>query len=210
MARNLTEREIFHAGRVLGVDVARQGMDDSVVARRQGLVVFPLEAMHIPDSQLVAARVAATQDRWDGGVDATFVDATGGYGAGVVDKLRHMGRSCTEIYFSGKATDQRYFNKRSEMWFEMAKWIQAGGQLPRDNELRDELLAATYTFNGDKFKLCDKEEIRDEIGRSPDKADAVALTFAYPVSPNTRRQYGPEGLRRSQSARRDYNPLERD
>ena len=52
----------------------------------------------------------------------------------------------------------------------------------RDDELAEELAAITYTFQGDKFRICDKEDIRAEIGRSPDKADAAVLTFAYPVA----------------------------
>jgi hypothetical protein len=110
-----------------------------------------------------------------------FVDATGGYGVGVVDALRNMNRECVEIYFNGKALDQRYFNKRSEMYFLLAKWVRAGGCLPNDEILRDELLAITYSYQGDKFRLCDKDDVKEEIGRSPDRADAAALTFAMPV-----------------------------
>lgn len=182
MKRVYTEREITHAAKVLGVDVARQGGDDSVIAKRQGLVVWPLKVMHIPDTMLVAQAVAIQEDAWKG-TDAVNVDATGGYGVGVIDKLRSLNRTCTEVYFSGKANDPRYFNKRSEMWFDMAKWVQAGGSLPDDPFLKEELCAATYTFQGDKFRLCEKEEIREEIGRSPDRADAIALTFAFPVAP---------------------------
>jgi hypothetical protein len=87
------------------------------------------------------------------------------------------------VQFGGKATDPRYFNKRSEMYFELSKWLKAGGKLPDDPELKEELCATTYTFQGDKFRLCDKDDIKYVIGRSPDKADALILTFAYPVSP---------------------------
>lgn len=139
-------------------------------------------------------------DRID--VDAVFVDATGGYGVGVVDSLRNMNRECVEVYFSGWALDQRYFNKRSEMYFELAKWVRAGGCLPDDQLLREELLALTYSFQGDKFRLDSKDDIKDVLGRSPDRSDAVALTFAIPVA---RRPRLP-GILQGKTSRLEHNP----
>lgn len=165
---------------IFGVDVARQGADSSVVARRKGRLLFPLRQMRIPDTTLVANQVAIMMDEHH--PDGVLVDASGGYGAGVIDSLRRINRECVEVYFSGKADDPRYFNKRAEMFFELAKWVRDGGALPDDDELAEELCAFTYTFVGDKFRLDDKEDVREAIGRSPDKADAVALTFAYPVA----------------------------
>jgi hypothetical protein len=150
-------------------------------------MAFKPKQLRIPDTMLVANAVGIFIGEFD--PDATFVDATGGYGVGVVDALRQINHTPIEVYFSGKANDPRYFNKRSEMWFEMAKWIKDGGALPDDSELAEELAAATYTFQGDKFRLCDKDDIKKLIGRSPDKADALALTFAMPVSKN-RRSFG--------------------
>lgn len=168
-----------HAAVILGGDVARQGDDSSAVARRQGNVVFPLRVMRIPDTMLVASQFSMEQDEHK--ADAFFVDATGGWGTGVIDAMRLTNHDPVEVYFNGKATDSRYFNKRSEMYFELAKWVKAGGALPRDQELKEELLAITYRFQGDKFRLDEKDDVKELIGRSPDKADAVALTFAYPV-----------------------------
>ncbi|WP_417070812.1 hypothetical protein [Niveibacterium terrae] len=196
--------ELFErAPDILGVDVARQGDDSSVIARRKGKIAFPLRQMRIPDTMRVASQVAIAGDACDMG--ACFVDATGGYGVGVIDALRGMGRDPVEVYFSGKAIDPRYFNKRSEMYFELAKWIESGGQLPDDVELAEELAAITYTFQGDKFRLCDKDDIKAAIGRSPDKADALALTFAFPVASRKRVLPGvSDGGRRRVL---DYDPM---
>lgn len=182
MQRVYREHEIDYAGVIMGVDIARQGDDSSAIARRQGRMAYPIRKLKVPDTMLVADQVGMEMDEHN--VDGTFIDATGGYGVGVVDALRQLGRDPVEVYFSGKATDPRYFNKRSEMYFELAKWVKAGGALPLDPELKEELCACTYTYQGDKFRLDDKDSIKDVIGRSPDKADALALTFAYPVYKN--------------------------
>ena len=79
----------------------------------------------------------------------------------------------------------------------MAEWVKAGGAIPDDRELKEELCALTYAFQGDKLRVVEKEIIKQKIGRSPDKADALALTFAAPVrkrdssrsSVNKRREY---------------------
>ena len=55
-------------------------------------------------------------------------------------------------------------------------------QYMMDN-LRTELSMPEYTFDGmNRIKLESKESIKDKTGRSPDMADALCLTFAYPVS----------------------------
>lgn len=184
MNRHFGPETYQHAPVVLGGDVARQGDDQSVIARRQGRLAFPMRAMRIPDTMLVANQFG--MDYREHKADAMFVDETGGYGAGVVDAMRQLGYDVIGIQFNGKASDYRYFNKRSEMLFEMCKWIKEGGALPLDRELKEELCALTYVFQGDKFRVVEKEIIKDQIGRSPDKADALALTFAYPVAKRTR------------------------
>ena len=45
------------------------------------------------------------------------------------------------------------------------------------------LLALRYVYQKDKFRVVPKDIIKKELGRSPDKADAFALTFAFPVAP---------------------------
>jgi hypothetical protein len=187
-----------HAAVILGVDVARQGDDSSAIAKRQGKVVWPIRMMKIPDTMLVASQVAQEIDAT--GADACFVDESGGYGAGVVDALRQINRDPVGVQFGGKATDPRYFNKRSEMYFELSRWLKAGGKLPDDAELKEELCATTYTFAGDKFRLCSKDDIKVAIGRSPDKADALILTFAYPVMPKNQTS-------NSSRAKRIYDPF---
>lgn len=196
MARRYTVEQIGHAPVILGGDVARQGDDESVLARRQGLVAYELRSMRIPDVMMVASQFIQDYNKHQ--ADGILVDETGGYGAGVVDAMRQMGSSVIGVQFSGKADDYRYFNKRSEMYFRMADWIKGGGALPNDPKLKEELCATTYVFQKDKFRIVEKDIIKDAIGRSPDRSDALALTFAFPIHKN-------QAIRQASSA--EYNPL---
>lgn len=184
MARHLRPDDYEFAAKVLGVDVAREGDDKSVIFPRQGLVASQPRVMRNARSLDGAAAVMHMEDTF--GADGTFIDNTGGFGGGWIDQLVSLNRSPIGIHFAGKATDSRYANIRAEMWFKMAEWVKGGGALPNIPELIAELTTPTYSFQGDKLLMEPKEKIKARLGRSPDYADALALTFAYPVQPRHR------------------------
>lgn len=164
----------------LGIDVARSGADSTVIFPRQGLMAYKPVEMRNQNNNQIAARVMAAKFKWNS--EAEFVDGTGGFGSGVVDALLLNGVSAQEIHFSSSAINPVYANKRAEMHFLMAEWIKRGGSLPLDEGLKRQLLAITYTFDKKgRFLIEPKEEIKAKLqGESPDKADALALTFALP------------------------------
>ena len=184
IARHYRETEYDHAARILGVDVAREGDDASVVFPRQGLAAFAPQVMRNVTSTFGAGSVMQKWQDWE--ADACFVDNTGGFGGGWIDKMTELGRNPIGIHFAGKANDPRYANKRAEMWFKMAEWVKNGGALPNIPGLAAELTTPTYSFKGDTLLIEPKEEIKKRLGRSPDLADALALTFAQPVAPKPR------------------------
>ena len=190
MSRKLRSSEFEFAARVLGVDVARQGGDRTVLFPRQGLAAFSPVVLQGANAMEVASRVAQAIDKWE--ADACFIDGSGGYGAGVIDRLLQLGYTPIEVQFGGKALDNRFTNKRTEMWWEMADWIKRGGMLPNLPGLRAELCAPTYDYANaaGKLELERKDKIKERIGLSPDLADALALTFAYPVTPRERNEFG--------------------
>jgi phage terminase large subunit len=181
MERHLREDAYHMSQKRLGIDVARFGDDRTIIFPRQGLVSFRFAEMRNARTNEIAARVARAKADW--GSEMEFVDGSGGYGAGVIDSLMQAGHTPQEVNFSGKSIDPRYFNKRSEMWFEMANWVKRGGVLPPDPTLLKELTAPTYTFQSGKLRLEEKEQIKKRLGFSPDCADALALTFSLPDMP---------------------------
>lgn len=181
--RQIYEESYKDAQKRLGVDVSRFGSDRTIIFPRQGLRAFKPVEMRNARSNEIAARVMQAKIKW--GSEMEFVDGTGGFGSGVIDSMIMAGAFPQEIHFSSKAIDNRYHNKRSEMWFLMAEWIKRGGVLPNDPELVKELTAPTYTFQNGKFLLEPKDQIKERLGYSPDKADALCLTFAVPEMPGS-------------------------
>jgi hypothetical protein len=184
--KHLREEDYSFAARIIGVDVARQGDDRTVIFRRQGLASFTPIVLKGADAMQVAARVAAEYAAWQ--PDAVMVDGSGGYGAGVIDRLRQLHHTPLEVQFGGKADDARFANKRTEMFWKLAEWVRAGAALPDMPELKVELCTPTYSHDNARgvMKLESKDDIKERMGYSPDLADALALTFAYPVQPRAR------------------------
>ena len=187
---------------ILGVDVARFGDDQSVVCFRRGRDARTIEwtKYRSLDTMQLAARVAELVRLHQ--ADAVFVDG-GGVGGGVVDRLRQLHVDCIEVNFGSKAEDVRYNNKRAEMWGGMRDWLD-GGAIPTDRELVDDLIGVEYGFTPtNKIQLERKEDMKKRGLASPDLADALALTFAYPVAPK-----GMAGKRSDMARkRREYNPF---
>lgn len=204
MNRNVKEEDFEFAQKRLGIDVARFGDDRTVIFPRQGLVAFSPVEMRGARTTDIAARVMKAKTTW--GSEIELIDDTGHWGHGVIDNLFAAGYSPIGIQFHGQAMDPRYRNRRAEMWIEMADWIKRGGALPNIPSLVGELTVPTYTFVNGKFVLEDKDLIKKRLGRSPDLADALALTFALPEMPN--QQGIPPSLRQAGKHTTDWDPFE--
>lgn len=185
MVRTLRPDAYEWAQKRLGVDVARFGDDRTVIFPRQGLRGFrPVVMRHKRDSSVsvdIANKVASARVRW--GAEFEAFDATGGWAAGAVDVLRANGYSPLDIQFASPAGDPRFKNRRAELWWSMAEWVKRGAMLPYLPELVAELTTPTYTFANGKLLLEEKDQIKKRLGRSPDLADALALTFGLPDMP---------------------------
>lgn len=179
--REYPDKDFMDAPKIIGVDPARFGDDRSVIIRRQGLKASDIVIFRGLDNMQLAARVAQICQDWD--PDAVFIDSGGG--AGVLDRLRQLDYDPVEVPFGGRAIlEQQFVNRRTEMWWNMKEWIEAGGWIPSDPMLRQELSTPTYWFDAQGRKALEsKDDIKKRLqgGASPDIADALALTFAYPV-----------------------------
>lgn len=177
--------------RIMGVDVARHGDDQSVIAKRQQNLLLPLQALRIPNLMRLADIVAA--EILDYKPDAVFIDATG-MGWALVDKLRDMnfGHLIHAVQTGETAVNEaRFYNKRAELYQAGRDWLTEGGVLPSDPELETDLTSPEYSYDR-KFRLVieSKEDMKERGLSSPDKGDAFLLTFASPVNPMSKQPTG--------------------
>lgn len=173
---------------VLGVDVARFGGDSSVLAPRKGRDARSIPWRRLSGAGVVEVARAVQEMHSMYKFDAIFVDG-GGVGGGVVDTLRSWNIPVREVQFGAKSdtvpsvtNPARYANKRSEMWGSLKEALKTLA-LPDDDRLERQLTSALYGYRNDnEIALVPKEIMKRQYGaESPDDADALALTYAYPV-----------------------------
>lgn len=180
-----TKAEVTRADElIMAVDVARYGDDETVICFRRGRDAYsePWVFLSKLDTMEVAARVAHHFDRTR--PNALFVDETG-VGAGVVDRLKQLGYPVLPVNFGAKPdgmTDAKVANKRAEMWVRMREWLNGVVGIPDDPQLAAQLTAVEYKHDANNAILLEKKEDMKRRGLpSPDRADALAITFAFPV-----------------------------
>ena len=164
---------------IMGVDVARFGADDSVICFRRGLLCE--DPIVLKGYDVVSLANVIRQKVVERKPASIYIDGTG-VGGGVVDVLSNWGIWANDINFGHKSLDGQYTNKRTEMWCKMADWIGKGGCIPDNPSLISELAMPTFDYNDKNQKVLEsKKQIRDRLGKSPDLADALCLTFADDV-----------------------------
>jgi hypothetical protein len=183
MKRVVTAAQVAHAPVIIGVDPAYSGVDDAVIYLRQGLHSKVLwTGNKTTDDLIMAKRIADFEDQYQ--ADAVFIDF--GYGTGLKSIGDGWGRTWQLIPFGGGSTDPQMLNKRGEMFNSCKTWLKLGGALD-DQETADDLSTAEYKVRVDgKIVIEPKEDIKERLGRSPGKGDALLLTFAFPVTKRLR------------------------
>lgn len=215
----------FHPGEhpvcVVGVDLAGPGSDDTAIATRIGPEVLKIEAFHETSVTAMCTRIKEhvnwLYDTYGFEKVYVFMDS-GGIGYPYVTLLKESNFPVNGVNF-GQGADKPmvYLNKRSEMWARMKEWLQGPmAKLPDDDDLKYDLVAPEYfhQITDNRLALESKEEMKKRGLHSPDKADALALTFAeivyeraQSVGPDQGRAsyFTRESRRNSLSNRRRFN-----
>lgn len=168
--------------RYWGLDPARFGSDATALCERQGNRINWVQQKSGADTMNIAGWVhhlykntkVQEQPR------LILVDSIG-VGAGVVDRLRELGLPVRGVNVANAAMVlSEGYRLRDQLWLDMKKWIESGeAKLPNDPQLEEELVSVTYGFQSNgKLKLESKQEMRRRGAKSPNRADAIALTFA--------------------------------
>lgn len=165
---------------VIGVDPARFGSDSTVIAIRQGRDIVAIKKHKGSDTMEVVGRVIEAIEEYR---PALVVIDEGGLGAGVVDRLKEQRYKVRGVNFGNKSKNPLMWgNKRAEMWGDMREWLKTAS-IPKDRYLKSDLTgpAMKPDSKGTIF-LESKKDMKARGLASPDAADAIAVTFAFPVA----------------------------
>ena len=162
---------------VVACDVARFGHDKTVVIQRQGPVARIAWRVRGHDTMKIAGFLKTYCDDHD--VETLVVDDTG-VGGGVVDRLRELrlGRTHLLPFIAGKTAEDEthFFNRGAEVWWAMrSSYLAREIDTEDDSALIGQVSSREYSVRSDgRIRLQSKETMY----RSPDEADALAMTFA--------------------------------
>ena len=191
----------------IGVDVAQGGSDETVLAARYDWWFAPLLAAPGADTPR-GTDVAALVFKLRQNNAAIVIDMGGGYGGAAYEHLKQNlegkpdGPDRIVHGYNGATTSSartadrqmEFFNKRAESWWRFREALdpaQQGGSpiaLPPDQRLLADLVSPRFEITPRGIKVESKEEIVKRLGRSPDRGDAVVMSFVQGPSHQTHGQ----------------------
>ena len=165
---------------VLGVDPARSGNDSTVIVARQGRDIVAIKRYKGEDTMEIVGRVIDAIEEFR---PALVVLDEGGLGYGILDRLKEQRYKVRGVNFGWKSSKPAMWqNKRAEMWGDMRQWLRTAS-IPNDRMLKSDLCSPQYKTNSSgAIALEAKKDMKARGLASPDAADALAVTFAYPVA----------------------------
>lgn len=168
----------------LGIDVARGGKDNTVIAARHEdnwydeLTMYP--GKETPDGPSVAGQVMGKQRD-----SAPLLIDVIGVGASPYDFLKNAGLPVYGVNVSESPNSMdrsgrlKFKNLRSQLWWQLREELDpahdTGIALPPDKLLLAELCAPKWELSGMTIQVESREAIVERTGRSPDRATAVML-----------------------------------
>ena len=182
---------------IVGVDPARFGSDSTVIAVRQGRDIIAIKRYKGDDTMTVVGHVIECIEEYQ---PAMVVVDEGGVGGGVVDRLKEQRYKIRGVNFGNRSKNPlMYGNMRAQMWGDMRQWLKTAS-IPSDRILKTDLISPIMKpdSKGTIF-LESKKDMRARGLASPDAADAICVTFAFPVAHREyiepkRRSYAQSGM----------------
>ena len=170
-------------GYAIGIDCSGLGKDSNVIiVRNQNEILDIVEKKVATNAELCSIVRGLVMTHGKSNLSHIAIDEA--YGLDLHERLTESGITATIVPFGGKANNQAYANRRAEMYINLKKGIEEYGLKGMTEELHRELQATKYLLNNNgKIQLIPKDEIKLNIGRSPDIADALALTYIQEIIP---------------------------
>ena len=192
----------------VGVDVAYEGDDDSVIFPRRGKRAYKYRTHHGEDPVELGKTVIAVVDELGRPGETAWVKVdTCGIGAGTYAYVKMIGEERRRDKAAAKHAGRRYegvlvaavpvnvaerptsvpdpddpearpayANLRAQIAFAVSDWMREGGVVEPDERLEEELLAPTFSLDGqNRLKVESKKEVKKRLKRSPDAADGLQL-----------------------------------
>jgi hypothetical protein len=176
------DRPPVGASGIMGLDCAEFGDDMNVAMGRYGGYLTQFDTWGGVDTIETGSRAVDWYNAHKGITHAN-ADATG-IGAGVAPYMQRAGCVAVGVKVAERPTIKTEIGEfrilRDQLWWRCREWLRTdpGAMLPPDEELIEELQAPTYNTDSGKIEVMKKADLKEVLKRSPNKADALCMTFA--------------------------------
>jgi hypothetical protein len=170
-------------GYCIGIDCAGLGNDSNVILVRNQCEILEIIEKQVMSNAELCSTVLGLIMKYDRR-KLSHICIDEAFGIDLNERLRNAGVNSTLVAFGGKAKNDAYANNRAEMYIKCKKELEETGLKGLTEELENELRATRYVLtNSNKLQIIPKADIKTNIGRSPDLADALALSYYLPIIP---------------------------
>ena len=170
--------------RIMGVDIARFGDDETVFSVlefynvNQWQQIFQ-DAWKGKSTMETVGKIIDLKRTWE--LDQIVIDDTG-VGGGVTDRLKEMDIPVLPFISAGKAKNELYLNQRAEAFFHLKELFQSNTiKILNDNALQQQLLSIRYKYMSQGGRKCivSKDEMKKDGLKSPDRVDALVMAVYF-------------------------------
>jgi hypothetical protein len=176
---------------MIGVDPARFGSDKTAIVWRRGeWCSKPSLFSHLSSDQIAdevrtiakqIRRLTGYQEKINVNIDSSNANAVSDWLKGRTDSSDKENFIVTEVSSASSSDDDRFAQKRCEMWNDLKQWLRNGGQIPFDSMLMNDLKMVKFSYRSNgRQQVEKKEDLRKRIGRSTDAGDALCLSLVRP------------------------------
>jgi hypothetical protein len=157
--------------------VARFGDDKTVFVIRQGPKILDITEFANLDNMEIVSELTDYFHKWRPSL--ICIDAIG-VGTGVFDRAKQLGMPVHPVVVSQKSTEpMQYLNLRAQLYGLTREWLNNGADIPNEPKLEQQFSSIEFGYNKKmQIQMLGKKEIKAKGGESPDKVDAITLTFA--------------------------------
>lgn len=169
---------------VWGLDPAWLGGDETALAKRQGYVIHEIKGVYGFEPMQVVGwleneyRATKRDER----PELINIDSIG-MGAGIYSRAKEIGLPVRAVNVAeATSAKKKYHRLRDELWGNYKDWLlERCCKIPNDDDLIGQSSTIKYNpfHSGGVTKIESKKELRDRGKPSPDRADAVCLTFYH-------------------------------
>lgn len=176
--------------RYITCDIASTGSDKTIITYWYGYTCARIDAYEKLDTIQITQKLLQLMADTKTPIFNVIVDSVG-IGQGVADQLK----GCKRFVANEKPFNQEgYFNKKSQLFFKFSEMlneqtirIEVSDRTLMDNICQElEIYKKHKAYSDIKSQITPKEEVRQQLGRSPDYADALVMRAFFEFKPSMR------------------------